>query len=72
MTFMEVCRITRGFTSGRRLNQNLRQFFTSAELNSAASRLNFSPNSPPSALTFPQWLALFSEFRYYSHYEQSS
>ena len=52
--------IPRGFSGGRRLNQNLRPFFTPAELNRAASRLGFSPNSPPSSLTFPQWLGLFS------------
>ncbi len=51
--------ITRGFTGGRRLTQNLRPFFTPADLNLAASRLEFSPNSMPSALTFPQWLNLF-------------
>lgn len=51
--------ITHGFTSGRRLNQNLKSLISPEILNKLAHQLGFPPAAMPSDLTFPQWLELF-------------
>lgn len=53
--------IKAGFGGGRRIDQNLAQYFDTATLKRLGKTYNFSWNAQPSELSFSQWLQLFEE-----------
>lgn len=51
--------VTRAFTGGHRLKQNLKLFISPEKLNKLAHQLGFSVTAMPGELTFNQWVELF-------------
>lgn len=51
--------LERSFGHGQTAGDGLRRSMTRQQLHRLAKELRFSPDAPPSALTFEQWLALY-------------
>ena len=53
--------LTQAFSGGRRIDTNLRPFFSKNQLNHLSRTFNFPFNARPTDLSFHQWLQLFKE-----------